>query len=65
MLQVPDINMAAAIWTTGEGAGQINVNIECSSLKCEPNVVHNNIVTYSGVLFTMELYCTQNSIHNC
>jgi hypothetical protein len=23
------------------------------------------IVMYSRVLFTMELYCTQNSIHNC
>jgi hypothetical protein len=24
-----------------------------------------NIVTYSRVLFSMELYCTQNSIHIC
>jgi hypothetical protein len=27
--------------------------------------VMQNIVAYSRVLFTMELYCTQNSIHNC
>jgi hypothetical protein len=26
---------------------------------------NDDIVTYLGVLFTMELYCTQNSIHNC
>jgi hypothetical protein len=25
----------------------------------------NDTVTYSRVLFTIELYCTQNSIHNC
>jgi hypothetical protein len=31
-----------------------------------PMYVHAlHIVTYSRVLFTMELYCTQNSIHNC
>jgi hypothetical protein len=30
--------------TVRECAGQINVNIECSSLKCEPNDIHHNII---------------------
>jgi hypothetical protein len=43
--------MAATTWTIGDGASQINVNIECCSLKYEPSSIHNNTTNVNSEVY--------------